>query len=338
MATSLGVLRKRLLTPPLEEILFSTRGFHAADPAARALLEKSARQLLVGYECAMESTGTAEAVERLETLDHRFLGFSYEGAAMALAVRDALGPGRAGRRIEDFLAAELPATHVYLAYIGIGLALPRVPRMLWRRAFPDLTTLPEPRCLAWLIWDGYGYHQAYFAPRKWIGEQYVTRHYPWPAEHVNHAVDGGIGRALWFFHGADVAAVARAVGAFPAARRGDLWGGVGLAATYAGGVGADDLRRLRESAGAHRPDLVGGMVMAAKARVLGGDVVPHNELAAAVLGGMSVVEAADIAQQAGTGLPPDAAYATYAEFRERIRRSVTAPAPAPPGVPASRAD
>jgi hypothetical protein len=328
MATSLGVLRKRLLTPPLEEILFSTRGFHAADPAARALLEKSARQLLVGYECAMESTDTAEAVERLETLDHRFLGFSYEGAAMALAVRDALGPGRAGRRIEDFLAAELPATHVYLAYLGIGLALPRVPRMLWRRAFPDPATLPEPRCLAWLIWDGYGFHQAFFAPGKWIGQQYVARHHPWPAAGVNHAIDGGIGRALWFFHGADAAAVARTVGTFPAARRGDLWGGVGLAATYAGGVGADDLRRLRESAGAHRPDVAGGMVMAATARVLGGDVVPHNELAAEVLGGITVEEAAALAHRAGTGLPQDAHFATYAEFRERIRRYLTAPAPA----------
>jgi hypothetical protein len=328
MATTVGVLRKRLLSPPLAEILFSTRGFHAADPDARARLEKSARQLLVGYECAMESTGTAEAVSRLETLDHRFLGFSYEGAAMALAIRDMLGPGRAARRIEDFLAAELPATHVYLAYLGIGMALPRVPRVLWRRAFPDLTTLPEPRCLAWLIWDGYGFHQAFFAPRKWIGQQYVARDHPWPAEGVNRAIDGGIGRALWFFHGADVAAVARTVGAFPATRQGDLWGGVGLAATYAGGVGADDLRRLVASAGSHRPDVAGGMVMAATARVIGGDVVPHNDLAAEVLGGITVEEAAALAHRAGTGLPQDAHFPTYAEFRARIRRYLTAPAPA----------
>jgi hypothetical protein len=71
--------------------------------------------------------------------------------------------------------------------------------------------------------------------------------------------------------------------------------------------------------------------------VVGGDVVPHNELAAAVLGETTVADAAELAHRAGTGLPPDAGYPTYAEFRERIRRYVTAPAPASPRLPADRA-
>jgi hypothetical protein len=79
------------------------------------------------------------------------------------------------------------------------------------------------------------------------------------------------------------------------------------------------------------------MVMATKARVLGGDVVAHNAVAASVLGEMSVAEAAAVADRAAAGLPPDAGYATYAEFRERIRRQLAGTAGRARSVPANPA-
>ena len=59
-------------------------------------------------------------------------------------------------------------------------------------------------------------------------------------------------------HGVDVAAVGR----FAPDRRPDLWSGVGLAATFAGGASADDLARLRRLCG---PD--GAAYSAAELRV-----------------------------------------------------------------------
>lgn len=320
MTTTLGALRHRLMTPPLGEVEFRTRRFHAHDPAAQLLLELCGRQLVMGFGFAMESTGTAETVTRLETLERGFRGFAYEGAAMAMALRDALRPGARGRRNEDLLGSDRGAAHIYLGYIGIGLALARLPRFLWARALPDLSRLPEHPTLSWFIWDGYGFHQAFFDPARWIGAQHVGGGYPWPAEYVNRAIDQGIGRALWFYHGAGVESAAEAVARFPRRRQGDLWSGLGLAASYAGGVGADGLSRLTELAGPYRAEVFLGAVLALQARVRADTVTAHSTLAAEVICGMPAVEAAGITDRVAVDLPPDREVPAYEVLRERIRQ------------------
>src|SRR6185295_14439151 len=101
--------------------------------------------------------------------------------------------------------------------------------------------------LGWLALDGYGFHEAFFRTERSVRRQEVPRKvrgfgYP------RHAFDQGIGRCLWFVEGAHVGRIAATIGAFPEDRRPDLWSGVGLAATYAGGRGADDLLALRRAA------------------------------------------------------------------------------------------
>lgn len=326
MTTILGALRRKAMTPPLDDVLFSKRGFRTSDEAARDLLEMSGRQFVIGYGFAMESADTREAVTMLQTLEHDFLGFAYEGAAMALALRDALRPGPRGRRNEDFLRTGRGAAHIYMAYLGIGFALARLPRMLWSRALPDVSRLPDHPTLAWFIWDGYGFHQAFFNPKKWINQQHVGTSYPWPTRYVNRAIDHGIGRALWFYNGGNVEGVAKMINDFPSPRHADLWSGAGLAASYAGGTGADGLRALKDLAGTHHAEVALGAVLGIKARVLADTVNPHTEVASEVLCGMTAAEAAEITNRVVIDLPPDGDVPAYEVFRDRIRQHfVTSP-------------
>jgi hypothetical protein len=322
MTTTLGAMRRKVLTPPLDDVLFSTRGFHTHDETARDILEMSGRQFVIGFGFAMESADSQEAVTRLETLHRPYLGFAYEGAAMALALRDALRPGPRGRRNEDFLATGRGAAHLYMAYLGIGFTLGRLPRMMWSRVLPDVSRLPDHPTLSWMIWDGYGFHQAFFDPDKWIHRQFVATGYPWQVSYVNRAIDHGIGRALWFYNGASVEGITASINKFPAARHADLWSGAGLAASYAGGVGAEGLKLLYESAGRYGIEVQLGAVLAIKARVLADVVTPHTETAAATLCGMSAVDAAEITNEVVIDLPPDGAFPAYEVFRDRIRHKI----------------
>ncbi|GAB3885173.1 hypothetical protein GCM10029964_047410 [Kibdelosporangium lantanae] len=133
------------------------------------------------------------------------------------------------------------------------------------------------------------------------------------------AADQGVGRALWFIHAANPAQVAAAVDRFAPHRRADLWSGVGLAATFAGGCPADDLAVLRRAAGEHRAEVALGMVFAVKARVHAGHTPTHAEQAAAVLGDLTVAGAVELADgtavhEGGTATAP-----AYELWRQKIR-------------------
>ena len=59
-----------------------------------------------------------------------------------------------------------------MGYIGIGFALARLPKFLWRRALPDQSKLPEHPALNWMILDGYAFHESFSiaaASTFWIG-------------------------------------------------------------------------------------------------------------------------------------------------------------------------
>ena len=119
-------LRRRIMTPPMSETKLSVRGFTEKTPESRDLLEKVGESFLTGYAYAMEAGRPAEAEVPLEALPTYFKGFAYEGAGMALGVRDGL-PFGSTRHVSDFLAGAA-TKHIYMVYVGVGWALPRVPR------------------------------------------------------------------------------------------------------------------------------------------------------------------------------------------------------------------
>ncbi|HEY0168858.1 MAG TPA: DUF1702 family protein [Jatrophihabitans sp.] len=310
-------LRRRILTPNMSATKLDVRGFNEKDQAAKQLLETVGATFLTGYGYAVQARTVAECEQRLEQIAPQFRGFGYEGAAMGYAVLDGLPIG-GSRHVSEFLAGR-GAQHAYMAYIGVGWAMARLPRFRWSRV-----TVADP-LMRWLVLDGFGFHQAYFKTDKYVTRQYQEPEFPWPAEgqqwYANHAIDQGIGRAMWFVGGAEAELVASMIEKFPESRQPDLWSGAGLAATYAGGADEQELLAFWHRAGKHRPQVAQGSAFAATARLEAGLVTPHTRLATEVFCGMSPEQAS----QASADLRPEGPAAddlpVYELWRQRIADS-----------------
>ena len=325
MPRPLGSLRRLMLTPSLAKVSFRGRGFPITPTPATQRLEAIPQSVICGFEWGIDSRDQWEVERRLSLVEPEMRGFAYEGAAMAYTIRDVM-PGRSNRTRELLLGPGQP--HIFLTYIGIGFAMARLPRPVWKKVLPDLSGTPFYPTMNWLAVDGYGFDRAYFDTKRWVDEQKVPAPYPWNGspEYFLRAVDQGIGRALWFIHGARGPAVAAAVGRFALSRQPDLWSGVGLAATFAGGCPPDEMAALRLSAGEHQAELGLGVVFAIKARTYSGFVPPHTEAACRALAQLSVEEALDLADRtevdpAGKGPVPQ-----YELWRQRIREGLGASA------------
>jgi hypothetical protein len=321
-----GSIRKLLTAPGLGSTSFDTLGFDTRHAPARTRLETSARQFLIGYEFGIEQRRHEGLVARLESLQREYRGFAYEGAVMALAMRDVMSPLPGRRRTETFLAGpgydDGPGSrHIFMAYLGLGFSLARLPAALWKRALPRQAKLPDHPSLRGLILDGYGFHMAFFDHTKWVDGQYTPPRYHWPAPHTvtRRVVDQGVGRAMWFVHGGDVERLFGTIERFGPERHSDLLSGVGLAASYAGGVQDEALDLLWTKAGRHRPELAQGAVFALRARDVSNLITPENEAAAQRFCGCTAAEASQIAAEVAEKLPADASLATYEEFRRRVR-------------------
>jgi hypothetical protein len=306
-------LRRRILTPDISQTRVDVRGFHVKSPAAVQRLETVGRSFLTGYAAAAATGRPGDVTTELAELPGTYRGFAFEGAGMAMAVLDGLPFGHA-HHVRDFLAGP-GDPHIYMVYVGVGWAMARLPRWRW-----NTLHAPDP-LLRWLVLDGYGFHQAYFRTRRYVHEHFRDERLGWPAEgpawHTGSVVDQGIGRATWFAGGADPQRVAALLDAFPAHRRGDLYSGAGLAATYAGGVTRAELEQFARLAGPHRPQVAQGAAFAAAARLRAGLIVDHNELATEVLCGTDVATASAVTDRAREGLT-DAGVPAFATWRARI--------------------
>ncbi len=309
-----GRLRCRIFLPDQSEVTFERRGFAAPDATRQANLEKVGTKFLEGFGYGMGGRSLPDIESSLETVEPTFRGFAYEGCTMALAVRDGLLPFNR-HWVRDLLASR-GAAHIYMAYIGVGWAMARLPRMRWR------AVMPPDLLLRWLALDGYGFHQAYFRTRQYVTQQYQAPILGWqPAGYPNRAVDQGIGRALWFVNGSGVEQVAATIEKFPPSRRGDLWSGAALASVYAGGAEVGELADMARLAGQYRPHAAQGAAFAAKARLLAGLVTPGTELGVKAYCDMSVEQASAVTDETRHGLPEtDGQVPAYELWRERIRK------------------
>jgi hypothetical protein len=270
---------------PLREATFEVRRFHLGP--ARPRFEKIGRAFLDGFNTGVELGATADLPSRLDLLDPELKGFSHEGAAMGLAVLDTVLPWGKGR-FHTFVNTLVPH-HLYMCYVGLGVALGRL-----GLAFESRMRGLDP-VFKWLVLDGYGFAQAFFRPEETVRKRRV------PALVTGYAArmfDRGLGRGLWFVECGDPARVSETIRSFVATRHEDLWAGVGLASAYAGGPNESALERLRQFSGEHASALAVGACLAADTRVVAGNPAEHVETACRVHCGMTAFEAHQVTLRA----------------------------------------
>ena len=261
----------------------STRGFVVERPEVIERLEAIGGHFAWGYNHAVRCASLPDLANKLAARPIDDCGFSYEGAAMGLAIADWMTPGR--RFFESYVSGAANH-HEYMAWVGLGWSIARLPVSAMR-------TLERHRSInRWLALDGYGFHEGYFNWRKSVIQCRRPRNLNGDASRI---FDQGLGRSLWFVRGADPNAVTKAIASFGVERHADLWAGVGLAATYAGGAPAEALRALRDHAGRNLDSLAQGVVFAAEARRRARNAVPHSEMACLEVLGISLSAAADLA-------------------------------------------
>jgi hypothetical protein len=307
----IGQARRRFLGLSPAEASFAKRGFLAGEENARQRLEQIGVTFLSGYHSALEERGFVALAQRLATVDVDLRGFAFEGAAMGLALLDCFTPWRKDRW--HTFTGHLAAPHVYMMHVGLGWALAR----LRRRVTSHLTQL-DP-LLGWLAVDGYGFHEGYFSWRRYVELRAMPTHLNGYEQRV---FDQGLGRSLWFVKGADVAAVASAINAFPSARREDLWSGVGLACAYAGGCERAAVESLRAVAKKHLPALAQGVAFAAKTRHRATNLNAHTETVCRVICGHSAEALAAITDAALKDLRAEDGLPAYEVWRRRIQHNI----------------
>jgi enediyne biosynthesis protein E3 len=309
---AIHALRARLIRIDSRETRFDVRGFAPCPVHVRRRLEFHGERFAQGFNSAVAASSAEELDVRLAAVDAAERGFAFEGAAMGLALLDLLVPVRA-RRLEPFLAG--PARpHVYMAHVGAGWALARLRCRPWGG-------LPLDPLLRWLALDGYGFHEAFFHPRRTVRAGRRPRRL---RGYELRAFDQGVGRALWFVDGADPDRIAATVATFARERRADLWSGVGLAAAYAGAVSHDGLRRLAELACPFAAHAAQGAAFAASARLRAGNLVPHTESACTVLCGVGAAAAAAVTDRALGAVEGGGTAEDYEGWRTEIRKALVA--------------
>lgn len=302
-------LRLRILGISPDEARFDRRGF-ALVPGPRRRLEEVGRTFVRGYRAALEDDDPDALAAALAPVDLELSGFAYEGAAMGLALRDALAPWRRSR-LGRFLAGP-GRPHRYMVHVGAGWALART------RRGPRATRSLDP-LLRWLALDGYGFHQGYFHPGRHIRTASRPRGF---SGYAGRAFDQGLGRSLWFVEAARPEAIRRTVDAFEPSRRPDLWSGVALAAAYAGGAGSQTLELIATGGEGHSWHLAQGAAFAAAAREHAGNPAVHTDLACQILTGLPSREAAALTDAAALGLPADGDEPAYEVWRGRLRAAL----------------
>ena len=302
----LPVLTK-LLSIKGREVTFARRGFYSSKPEVQDRLEHVGKIFLVGYHAALQERDLETLRGRLEQVALEFRGFAYEGAAMAIALLDAI-PRGAGR-LAEFMAGP-GKQHIYMLHVGAGWAYARLP---WLRRRIETVICKFDPVLRWLVLDGYGFHQGYFHFKEPLSSALSPL-----SVGARHVFYQGLGRSLWFIHGCNPQRISKTISSFPALYQCDAWTGIGLACAYAGSAATSDLQEFVSAAGRCHSALAQGAAFAATARQLAGNPAAHTEQACAALAGVSAEQAAALCDRALAQVNSDSS-SPYQQWRELVQ-------------------
>jgi len=233
---------------------FAVRKFVKRSPAEVDRFELIGKTFIEGYNLALLGKAPIATIINSSNATPSHLGFYSEGVAMGAAIADAL-PSLNSKNLDKWIAQER-AQYDYLNHIGAGWALAKVP---WRKK--KILDVLNPTW-KWLAFDGLGFHDTYFYHEK------ITK--GWKRKRLKgyegRAYDQGVGRALWFVACGDLAIAKELIDHLDcnSDRGQDLWSGLGLAITYAGGELPNSPENIIDSR--YLPSLAQGCAFALEAR------------------------------------------------------------------------
>ena len=306
-----GYITKLLFNAPSCLAKIDERGFSCSDPKIQDHLERIGAIFLLGFNHTLISQDAGYLINKFRTTSSDYLGFAYEGVGMGLALLENL-PFNNQDRLRDFIETS-GEKHRYMLHVGAGWALAKLPLNL-EKAIKKYDSL-----LRWLVVDGYGFHQAYFKTNKYVYQTVLPANLSPFAKHVFYQ---GVGRCLWFVEGAQPSRIFWRINIFPEEYHSDLWAGVGLASTYAGGVGKEAITELIKLSKAYTLELAQGSCFAAKAREYAGNPTSHTEMACQLICGLSTADAARVTDECSLDLPLNNSEIAYALWQSKIRNVV----------------
>ena len=282
MILKFGFFRRFLFGLSIPGMESFWQDFPGTEDDARKQLRRSSNAFLSAYNTSLEMGFSDLLFHELNAYDIGFRGFAYEGAGMGMAMLDYITPGNQNR-LQQYV--ERAPKYKQLAHIGAGFAIAVLNRDL-NQSLSKMSPMER-----WWAIDGYGFYNGVFKWRKTIQRQAVPRQIKGYAQ---QAFDRGVGRSMWFVLNGDVDNVTNKMASFDVSRRANLWSGIGVASSYAGGVDKATLLRLKAAAGSYAPYLAQGASLAAHARYLANNIVEHNDLACSVHWGMSAEKTAKL--------------------------------------------
>ncbi len=308
-----GFLRRFLFGLSITQMDGAWKDFPGAETETTKRLKLSSNAFINGYNTALEVGLSHILISELKAFDIHLRGFAYEGAGMGLAMIDYTSFGKESK-FQKFVHQN--PNYPGLAHIGAGFAITILNRDIEKSLAPM-----DPMQRWWAI-DGYGFHNGIFKWKQFVQKQIVPNKV---TGYARRAFDRGLGRSIWFLFSGDPDRIVEQLQKFPESRRADIWSGIGVASTYAGGVNEETLRNFHAAAGCYKSYVSLGSTQAAYARYLANNIVEHNDLAASVYCGMSAESAAKLTIEVEKELNVDANEKVFVEqpvhevYREKIR-------------------
>ena len=311
MIFNVGFLRRFLFGLPITGMDKLWAGY-GTETEARKQLRLSSTSFIEAYNTSLEADLGQKLFSILRTFDQSFRGFAYEGAGMGMAIIDYTSFSKRSRLLEF---VDQAPNYTILAHIGAGFAIAVLNRDLQGSLAPM-----NPLQRWWAI-DGYGFYCGLFRWEK-VKKQWTPKKVK---GYGQRAFDRGLGRSIWFRLNDDIDAITELIKTFPQHRQADLWSGVGVASTYAGGVERTVLETIKANAGQYKSHVALGASLAAMTRYFSENIVEHNDLACSVYCGMTAENTAKLVINTVESLtidPKEPVFATqpiFETFRESVR-------------------
>ena len=308
-----GFLRRFIFGLSIEGMDTFWKELPGTETEARKILRLSSNAFINGYNTALEVGLSHIVLSELKAFDINLRGFAYEGVGMGLIMIDYTSLGNESKFLK--FVDDNP-NHTNLAHIGAGFAISVLNRNI------ETSLAPMAPMQRWWAMDGYGFYNGVFKWKQSILKQAVPKKV---TGYALRAFDRGLGRSIWFLFSGDITRIVEELRKFPEPRRADIWSGLGVASTYAGGVSEETLRNLKTAAGPYTSYVALGSTQAANARYFANNIVEHNDLACSIHCGMSAEEAAKLTIKVMEGLNINKKEDVFVEqpiyetYREKIR-------------------